>query len=209
MDIVVIKSGPSGPGAELFEQMFRLRAKVFRDRLGWDVLVEGGSERDQFDALDPDYLVAVSGLGKVVGSVRLLPAIGPTMLQTVFPELLAGGKLNATEKTVESSRFCVDTERAKDSSSFFHDATLSLFAGIITWSMTNGYNEIVTATDLRFERLLRHAGWPLQRLGEPHLIGNVKSIAGRLPADRHYLDLLKPKEFQMRELRSSPARQVR
>ncbi|WP_457812600.1 acyl-homoserine-lactone synthase [Sinorhizobium meliloti] len=32
-----------------------------------------------------------------------------------------------------------------------HQATLATFAGIIEWSMANGYTEIVTATDLRFE----------------------------------------------------------
>lgn len=48
-----------------------------------------------------------------------------------------------------------------------HQATLTMFAGIIEWSMANGYDEIVTATDLRFERILNRAGWPLRRLGEP------------------------------------------
>nr|UVZ00058.1 autoinducer synthesis protein [Agrobacterium fabrum] len=59
-----------------------------------------------------------------------------------------------------------------------------LFAGIIEWSMANGYNEIVTATDLRFERILKRAGWPMQRLGQPAAISNTIAIAGSLRADR-------------------------
>ncbi len=49
--------------------------------------------------------------------------------------------------------------------------------------MANGYYEIVTATDLRFERILKRAGWPMQRLGRPCPIGSTMAVAGVLPAD--------------------------
>ncbi len=58
-----------------------------------------------------------------------------------------------------------------------------MFAGIIEWSMINGCSEFGTATDLRFERILKRAGWPMQRLGEPIRIGNITAIAGALPID--------------------------
>ncbi len=49
--------------------------------------------------------------------------------------------------------------------------------------MANGYNEIATATDVRFERILKRAGWPMQRLGDPTMINETRSIAGILPVD--------------------------
>nr|WP_267901603.1 acyl-homoserine-lactone synthase [Sinorhizobium meliloti] len=64
----------------------------------------------------------------------------------------------------------------------------AMFAGIIEWSMANGYHEIVTATDLRFERILKRAGWPMQRLGPPCPIGNSLAVAGILSADVGSLD---------------------
>lgn len=86
---------------------------------------------------------------------------------------------------VESSRFCVDTSLASQrEASQLYLATLTLFAGINEWSMASGYSEIVTATDLRFERILKRAEWPMQRLGDPAPIGNTITIAGSLPADR-------------------------
>jgi acyl homoserine lactone synthase len=59
---------------------------------------------------------------------------------------------------------------------------MALFAGILDWSLANGYSEIATVTDLRFEKILRRAGLPFSRLGAPHPIGNTIAIAGIIPA---------------------------
>ena len=37
--------------------MFRLRARVFADRLKWDVPVSDGMERDRYDDEGPVYLI--------------------------------------------------------------------------------------------------------------------------------------------------------
>ena len=58
--------------------------------------------------------------------------------------------------------------------------------------MANGYDEIVTATDLRFERILNRAGWPMKRLGDPVAIGNTVAVAGTLPADRASFECVCP-----------------
>lgn len=168
----------------LLKQMHRLRAAVFGDRLEWDVAITKDGERDQYDDLNPTYILATIGSRKVFACARLLPALGPTMLERTFPQLLSEGSLAATGKMVESSRFCVDTSlSAGRAGGQLHAATLTMFAGIIEWSIANDYDEIVTATDLRFERILKRAGWPMARLGQPTEIGNTVAVAGRLPAD--------------------------
>lgn len=93
----------------LLRQMHNLRAAVFRDRLEWDVTITEAGERDEYDDFDPTYILAITDDERVVGCARLLPAIGPTMLERTFPQLLATGSLNASERMIESSRFCVDT----------------------------------------------------------------------------------------------------
>lgn len=177
--------GVSGPrDRALIDAQHRLRAKVFAGRLGWNVRVENDREADDFDALDPTYILALTDSGAVAGCARLLPATGPTMLARTFPQLLASGWLDAHSGMIESSRFCVDTSLAEGrGGGALHEATLTMFAAIIEWSMRNGYNEIVTATDLRFERILSRAGWPMQRLGEPRELGSTIAVAGLLPAD--------------------------
>ncbi|XUY30192.1 acyl-homoserine-lactone synthase (plasmid) [Agrobacterium sp. rho-8.1] len=182
---------------DVLRQMHHLRARVFGGRLAWDVSISDEEERDQYDDCKPTYLLAIADGGNVAGCVRLLPASGPTMLEQTFPQLLGTGSLRAHSGMAESSRFCVDTALAAGrGGSQLHLATLTLFAGIIEWSMASGYSEIVTATDLRFERILKRAGWPMQRLGEPAPIGNTIAIAGSLPADRASFEQVCPQGYQ-------------
>ena len=184
MRIQVVTPAQYEAYADLLAQMRRLRAAVFSGRLEWDVTIENGEERDQYDDMQPSYVLAVTASGRVAGCCRLLPAVGPTMLERTFPQLLANGALDAHAAMIESSRFCVDTTLASDrAGGLLHETTLFMFAGIIEWSMANGYRELVTATDLRFERILKRAAWPMKRLGEPVRIGNTTAIAGTLPID--------------------------
>lgn len=197
MQILTISPDRYVEHQNLLKQMYRLRADVFGGRLEWEVTFTNDCERDQYDDLNPTYILATFGGSKVVGCARLLPAVGPTMLERTFPKLLAGGSLNATSAMIESSRFCVDTALpAERGGGQLHLATLNMFAGIIEWSMANGYDKIVTATDLRFERILNRAGWPMARLGEPVEIGNTIAIAGTLQADQKSFERVRPPNYR-------------
>lgn len=179
--------------AHLLHSHHQLRAQVFSDRLGWEVRVAEGCESDQFDQSCPTYILAVAETGRLVGCARLLPALGPTMVADVFPSLLPDGNLSAHSAMIESSRFCVDTTLAEGrGSGSVHDATLTMFAGIMEWSMANEFTEIVTVTDLRFERILARVGWPLQRIGEPKKIGVTMAVAGTLSVNTDTFSKLRP-----------------
>ena len=41
------------------DAMFRNRAQIFSERLGWEVVVNNGYERDHFDDANPLYVVSV------------------------------------------------------------------------------------------------------------------------------------------------------
>lgn len=98
---------------------------------------------------------------------------------------------------VESSRFCVDTSLAAGrGGGQLHLAALTMFASIIEWSMANGYDEIVMATDLRFERFLNRIEWPMTRLGSPVAIGSTVAVAGILPADRRSFERVRPQGYR-------------
>ncbi|MBB6488878.1 acyl-homoserine-lactone synthase TraI [Rhizobium lusitanum] len=193
MHITVVSPDRYGQHLGLLAQMHRLRAKVFGLRMGWEVSVKNGEERDRYDAFGPSYVLAVNDDHRVIGCARLLPAMGPTMLSDMFPHLLANGSLAAHPAMIESSRFCVDTALdARRGGGQLHLATLTMFAGIVEWSMANGYREIVTGTDLRIERIFKRAGWPMTRLGEPTPLGDTQAVAGSLPADQGSFDRLRP-----------------
>jgi acyl homoserine lactone synthase len=183
--------------AHLLQIHYQLRARVFSDRLGWEVDVTAGCESDRFDALRPTYILAIAETGKLAGCARLLPALGPTMVADVFPSLLPDGQLKGHAAMIESSRFCVDTALAEGrGDGSVHEATLTMFAGIIEWCIANGYTEIVTVIDLRFERILARVGWRLQRLGEPKKIGVTMAVAGTLGADADTFLRLRPTSYR-------------
>jgi len=196
MQILSVSADHHASNHNYLNQMYRLRASVFGGRLEWDVTITDQGERDQYDDLRPTYILAISTDQKVVGCARLLPASGPTMLEQTFPQLLEGGSLGAHAAMIESSRFCVDTSLQARRGGTLHQATLTMFAGIIEWSMAYGYTEIVTATDLRFERILKRAGWPMHRLGNPVAIGNTIAVAGSLPADRPSFEQVCPPGYR-------------
>ncbi len=196
MRVIAITKPNSEVERGLVQDMHRLRARIFKERLAWNVRCISGLEKDQFDERQPVYILCLDPTDTVIGCARLLPATGGTMLEEVFPQLLASRRLATHHHMVESSRFCIDTTvNIGREQGGLHPATLAMFAGIVEWSILNGYREIVTATDVRLERIFRRAGWPLSRLGPPALINETNSIAGLLQADRESFDLLRPRDY--------------
>ena len=170
-----------GEFSQDLQSMHRLRYRVFRERLDWDVQVSGDLELDTFDVLDPHYLLLRNCDGSIGGCVRLLPSSGPTMLRDTFPSLLGGQPAPEEEDIWESSRFALDLPpTAPKGAVGIAVGTYELFAAMIEFGRSRNLRRIVTVTDMRMERILRRAGWPLVRLGEPEMIGNTRALAGFL-----------------------------
>jgi acyl homoserine lactone synthase len=177
--------------SELAMGMHRLRGRVFKERLDWDVSVCDGLEIDQYDTFKPTYLQALEQ-NDVVGCVRLLPTTGRNMLADTFPVLLDGNAAPRAARIWESSRFCVDTKSAAATAeNGLHKATFLLFAAMIEWGQQHNLQAIATVTDLRMERILRRAGWRLDRLGMPRQIGSTKAVAGLLPITKEALGAIR------------------
>lgn len=181
MNVIALTRPALLKNSELALGMHRLRRRVFSDRLDWKVSVSDGMEIDQYDALTPTYLLGVDRRD-VVACVRLLPTTGRNMLADTFPVLLDGDAAPKSTSIWESSRFCVDTQNvAATAENGLREATFLLFAAMIEWGLQRELEAIATVTDLRMERILRRAGWGLDRLGEPRQIGATKAVAGLLP----------------------------
>jgi len=181
MHAIALETSEFGRHLDLLTSMYRLRRRVFKDRLDWSVSVSGDLEIDIYDALSPTYLLAVSVDNEVLGCVRLLPTTGPTMLADTFSSLLGGQTAPRDDHILESSRFCVDTARSAEAGrNGLNRATFVLFAAMLETMRAKAARSIVTVTDARMERILRRAGWPLQRLSEPQRLGQTTALAGFL-----------------------------
>lgn len=172
-------------------EMHRLRHRVFRERLEWAVAVSNGYEVDAFDALGPHYLLLKAQAGRLDGCVRLLPTTGPNMLRDSFPMLLKDGTAPQDPRIWESSRFALDVPPSAPKEGGVALGTYELFAGMIEFGLSRNLHSIVTVTDLRIERILRRAGWPLERLSDPLTIGNTRAIAGYLEISTDSLSVIR------------------
>ncbi|UFW46462.1 MULTISPECIES: acyl-homoserine-lactone synthase [Bradyrhizobium] len=191
MHAIALHTSQFGRHLDLLTSMYRLRRRVFKDRLDWSVSVSGDLEIDVYDALSPTYLLAVSDESEVLGCVRLLPTTGPTMLADTFANLLGNKPAPSDERILESSRFCVDTMRSVEpGTNGFNRATFVLFAAMLETIRARGARSIVTVTDARMERILRRAGWPLERLSEPQPVGPTMALAGFLHDSDQALDAM-------------------
>lgn len=159
--------------------MFQLRKRVFHDLLGWDVTVRGDIEIDQYDDVNPIYVLSYTpGTRHLRGALRLLPTLGPNMLDDTFPSLL--GERPAIRRTDiwESSRFCIDPEISQDrASNQVTVAAAELMCAVGELGLASGIRQIVTVTDVFLERMFRRMGCPGIRIGEPQKIGSVHAVA--------------------------------
>jgi acyl homoserine lactone synthase len=86
----------------------------------------------------------------------------------------------------------VDTKNvAATAENGLREATYLLFAAMIEWGQQCDLQAIATVTDLRMERILRRAGWHLDRLGTPRQIGATKAVAGLLPISNDALGAIR------------------
>jgi acyl homoserine lactone synthase len=167
-------------------QMHRLRKAVFKDRLGWDVTVSGEFEFDQYDALGPSYLLSMDRYGTLNGCVRLLPTTGPNMLRDIFPYFVTKAAVPRGERVWEASRFAVSGNAATVETGL-SQTTYDLLIGVLKFGLSNGISTIACVVDVRMERILRRAGWQLDRLGSAHRIGNTIALAGQLAVSAQIL----------------------
>lgn len=181
--LIIDRAGQGQLNASLLDSMFRLRHEVFHDRLGWPVHSEFGREHDWYDLIGPHYLVASDSSGtSAVGCWRMLPTTGPYMLRDVFPTLLDEVSAPADPRVWEISRFAVAPEHASGSYGFSH-LPAEMLRAMLRFGIARGLNAIVGVTNVAVERMLRQLGFTVHRLGRPKRIGNVMSIAFRLPLD--------------------------
>ena len=153
--------------ADLAAHMFRDRAAQFRDRMKWDVTVDDmGWETDQYDRLDPIYVVVHDRHGGHAGSMRFLPTTGRTMLAEIFP-YLTGGRIIRDPHIWECTRFCLSPEAGPGVAQMLLLASAEIGLGI-------GVRKSVGVFDTPMIRVYRRLGW------SPEVLGRSDGIAAGL-----------------------------
>lgn len=182
--IRLVNGGDRHQHADIVDQMYRIRAAVFNERLGWDVEVKDGREIDQFDDEAPLYLISINEkTAQVQGALRLLRTTGPNMLRDVFPVLLKPGEVVESPLIWESSRFSINPDLSQRTASgevnhVLSIVTMELLCGIVEVCQLASIDSVVSVFDARMLRIFRAADCPTNVIGTPTKIGRVMTYAG-------------------------------
>jgi acyl homoserine lactone synthase len=190
--LVVVEEYNSQDYRHLLDEMFRLRARVFSDRLKWDVNVENGMERDRYDDFGPVYLIYTDDDGEQVkGSLRLLPTTGPTLLADFFSDTLPDAAQLSAPSIWECTRFCLDDRLldhgGRDEMVF---ASGVLFAGLGEIALQSGIESIIGNFDATMYRLYRRVGCEVEVLGLTRRYGRAVYL-GAFPVSLPILQRIK------------------
>lgn len=166
----------------LARSMFRHRAEQFSKRLGWNVDVDqNGFERDQYDRLNPIYVLVEDQQGNHAASMRLLPTTGRTMINEHFSKALRNGPIRDS-RTWECTRFCVSTNARPR-------AALKLFYGAGRLMQEFDVTSLVAVFDRNMLRRYRMSGVSPKVLGEYEL-GDSTVVSGKWHFDLQSLNTL-------------------
>lgn len=141
----------------LKDEMFTHRADQFRKRLRWDVSVDArGHERDEYDVLNPLYVIWETSEGGHGGSTRFLPTTGPVMVNDHFAHLVPAPIRSPL--IWECTRFCMAPGQGPNVA-----AALMLGGG----ELMNGFNirHFVGVFDARMVRIYSRVGASPEVLG--------------------------------------------
>lgn len=142
----------------LQDSMFKDRAAQFKKRLNWDVQVDAqGWERDEYDELNPLYLIWEGADGRHAGSMRAMPTVGRTMVNEHFRDLTGGVEISSP-LIWECTRFCL----APGASPVI---AAGLLLGCLEAALRFGVEQAVGVFDARMPRIYGRIGHMPELIG--------------------------------------------
>lgn len=182
---------------DIINEFYKIRKKIFIDRLNWDLPAQGDKEIDQYDHNQCSYLLSVSN-EKVNGGIRLTPSTAPNLTFNTFKNIFSlPPEIKPESNLLEISRLGIIKSPNETTSNFVRAKTLELFQGILKFGLCYGYKKIITVTDVRIERIFKLSGWPLERITEVKQVGNTRALVGYLNINQDYHDKIQAKLDQI------------
>jgi acyl homoserine lactone synthase len=164
--IVVVERHNADKYSSLLDEMFRLRGRIFGERLKWNVRLVNGRERDKYDDQSPVYIIYTDETRQEVkGSLRLLPTTGPTVLADCFSDTLPDAVSLSAPAIWECTRFCLHEKILEGGRDAMLFAFAVLFVALGEVAMRAGVESIVGNFDAATLRLYERLGGEVEVLG--------------------------------------------
>jgi N-acyl-L-homoserine lactone synthetase len=174
------------------DSMFRARAAVFHDRLGWSVSVQNSLEIDKYDALNPLYLVCIDDQGIPKGSLRLLPTTGPNMLGECFGSYFDDSVDLSSSTIWECTRFCIHPNTRKEvSATGAMRTTWELMLGICEVGLLAGLTQIQGVYGESMIGVYRRTRWSPVPIARTERLGPLPVYVGLWDVNEEILNRMR------------------
>jgi N-acyl-L-homoserine lactone synthetase len=156
--ITIIEDHNAEDHRYLLAAMFKQRARVLGPLgLGWAVRIDNwGWETDDLDDQHPVYVIVHGPSLGVLGSLRLLPTTGPTLLERIFPHT-APTHISAPD-IWEMTRLCVE-------GNLKIRTLLELFRAVGEVATRSGVNSVIGNVTPSHYAMYARIGIPIEKLG--------------------------------------------
>ena len=163
---------------------YRLRYDVFYRDLNWINESNDYKDNDCYDKYATS--LGLFDRDKIVGSVRIVLACNPMMIENEFIDLVSEShNIKKDVCTAEVSRLCISKEIKNNNRRF---AALNLYKGLYWWCKVHNIRYLYLVVEYKMYRALRMTGFPLKN------IGKKKKIKKRCESVAAILDWKKLKE---------------
>lgn len=182
--------------SDLLAQSFRLRKRIFADRLGWNVTVTGDSERDVYDSLSPAYLLWCDDTQtRLYGSVRLMPTTGRTLLYDVFRDTFPGSCDLVAPSIWEGTRMCIDDDAITNDmlGRRGDEAFCKLLLALCEVALEHGIDTLISNYEPQMKRLYQRAGAEVEELGRSTGYGRYPVCCGAFEVSTRVLSSMRAK----------------
>jgi acyl-homoserine lactone synthase len=157
-----------------FDPYFRLRHDIYVKQRKWMALDRpDGREIDQFDTDDAVYLFCLDK-GQLIGAMRALPTLSPTLLSDLFPDLSIRGPIRRPDVYELSRVFVVPERRGEHAGPRVETLLLTAITEYGVSIGLTGFSIVLESWWLpRFER----CGWKAHPLGLPQMMDDMAVLA--------------------------------
>jgi acyl-homoserine lactone synthase len=144
--VLVLMGSQRSQYPEYFEQLFKLRHKIFVKGRGWSLpSLAGSREMDQYDTDESAYFFDINESGAIEGSVRMTPTVKYSLLADYFPHLVENGLNPRSPDIYEATRYIVlPAERTRDT---IRQAKVRLLIGVMEWCLSKKLAFLQTVID--------------------------------------------------------------
>lgn len=190
----------------LFNDLYKLRKKTFKDRLKWNVDCSEELEIDQYDNHNTRYIFGTYN-EQIVCSIRFIGLNLPNMITHTFREQFADVTLPADK--LESSRFFVDKNRSRNLLGTQFPLTLIFFIAIVNYVRQVKQQGFYTIVSHPMTKIIQRSGWKLKQISTANLSEKEKIYLLYLPTDDETLyqltdQVVKHDQLTVKELTTWP-----